>query len=308
MTTTTNTPAAVAKPPRIRWWKRPWVVPLFFIATVFLAFSVPRYLTFDPANSFIDIPDWFPPYYALLVTHVVFAAVAMVTCCMQIWPWLRARKPKWHRISGRVYVFVGVLPAGLSALVIGAITPFGPVAAASSLIMAPLWLVFTFTGYRMARQRRFVEHRRWMIRSFALTMSIVLNRFLGAAATITLLRYKDSDFHGDDKIVTYLAAGMTTWLGWTICLLIAEWWLERGTAAQRRARKAKRANQTQPPRHQATRPAAEPQPGPAPTAPLTEAPPRVPPPQAAPLPPAAEPPRVPPPPAAPAPYGSGPTR
>lgn len=241
MTTLTKTPEAPARPERIRWWKRPWVVPLFFIATVFIAFSLPRYLTFDPANSFVTPPPWFPPYYALLVTHVLFATVAMITCCMQIWPWLRARHPGWHRRSGRIYVFAGVLPAGLSAIVIGAVSPFGPVAGSSTLLMAPLWLAFTFAGFRMARQRRFVEHRRWMIRSFALTMSIILNRFLGAAATIVLLQYKDSDFHGDDKIVGYLAGGMTTWLGWTLCLLLAEWWLERGTAAQRRARKARRA-------------------------------------------------------------------
>lgn len=244
MTTATR---PVPKPPRIRWWRRPWVVPLFFIATVFLAFSLPRYLTLDPADSFVTPPPWFPPYYALLVTHVLFATVAMVTCCMQIWPWLRARHPGWHRRSGRVYVAAAV-PAGLSALVIGAVSPFGPVAGASTLLMGSLWLAFTIVGFRMARQRRFAEHRRWMIRSFALTMSIILSRFLGAAATIALLGYKDTHFHGDDRIVGYLAGGMTTWLGWTLCLLAAEWWLERGSTAKRRARRAKRPETTESPR------------------------------------------------------------
>lgn len=231
MTTTTR-----PVPTPTRWWRRPWVVPLFVIATAFLAFSLPRYLTFDPADSFVTPPSWFPPYYALLVTHVLFAAVAMITCCAQIWPWLRNRHPNLHRRTGRIYV-AAVVPAGLSAMVIGAVSPFGPVAGSSTLVMAPLWLGCTIAGYRMARKRRFVEHRRWMVRSFALTMSIIANRFLGAAATITLLGYKDSHFHGDDRIVSYLAAGITTWLGWTLCLLIAEWWLERGTPAQRRARR-----------------------------------------------------------------------
>jgi hypothetical protein len=45
-----------------------------------------------------------------------------------------------------VYVFAGVLPAGLTALVVGAFSPFGPVAAASSVLLAPLWIAVTITG------------------------------------------------------------------------------------------------------------------------------------------------------------------
>ena len=39
-----------------------------------------------------------------------------------------------------------------------------------------LWLVTGLAGYRAARQRRFADHRRWMLRSVALTWSIVANR------------------------------------------------------------------------------------------------------------------------------------
>ena len=39
-----------------------------------------------------------------------------------------------------------------------------------------LWVATTLAGYRAARQRRFADHREWMIRSFALAFSIVANR------------------------------------------------------------------------------------------------------------------------------------
>ena len=61
------------------------------------------------------------------MSHIVFGSIAMLTCCLQIWPWLRARNLALHRGLGRVYVFAGVLPAGLLGFVVGVNTPFGPV-------------------------------------------------------------------------------------------------------------------------------------------------------------------------------------
>ncbi|RSM90463.1 DUF2306 domain-containing protein [Kibdelosporangium aridum] len=221
--------------PSRKWWRKPWVVPLGFVAAAFIAFSLPPYLTGDRAQSRVQQPE-FTWHYPLLVVHVIFASVAMITCVLQVWPWLRTRYPHVHRLSGRIYVFGGVLPAGLTAFAIGVITPFGPAALASGMVMAPLWLIFTYKGYRAARQRLFVDHRKWMIRSFALTMSIITNRIWGVVFTISLMPQLETTFHGDDKLLTYSSAGATTWLGWVIPLLIAEWWLQRDEVARRKAK------------------------------------------------------------------------
>jgi hypothetical protein len=129
-------------------------------------------------------------------------------------------------------VFAGVLPAGVMALTIGAFTPFGPVAQASNLLLSSLWLIFTVTGYRMARQCRYDEHRRWMIRSFALTASIITNRIWGVIAFLVLSPQLDTTFGGNQKLLSWTMAGLATWLGWVIPLLIAQWWLERGSSTQ----------------------------------------------------------------------------
>ncbi|CAM3292726.1 DUF2306 domain-containing protein [Kibdelosporangium persicum] len=221
--------------PSRKWWRKPWIVPLGFVAVAFVAFSLPRYLTGDRTLSQVQQPE-FSWHYPLLVTHVVFASVAMLTSVPQVWPWFRARYRHVHRLAGRVYVFGGVLPAGVSAFVIGVITPFGPAAMSSNVLMAALWLVFTYNGYRTARQRRFIDHRKWMIRSFALTMSIITNRIWGIPFGIWLMPQLDTTFHGDEKLVFYSLAGTTTWLGWVIPLLIAEWWLQRDEVAKRKAR------------------------------------------------------------------------
>ncbi|WP_249044655.1 DUF2306 domain-containing protein, partial [Crossiella equi] len=137
---------------RVRWWRRPWVAPLFVVVAVFLAFSVPRYLTFDPARSRMPDPgvSW---HYPVLVAHVLFASVAMLTGCLQVWPHFRQRFPHVHRYLGRVYVFGGVFPAGVSGFAIGVVSPFGPLNQVSNTMLAVLWLGCTVAALRTARQR-----------------------------------------------------------------------------------------------------------------------------------------------------------
>lgn len=214
------------------WWRRPWILPLGALALLFVAVSLPPYLTGDPARS--RVPANFPGHYPMLVAHVLFGSVALLSAGLQIWPWFRRRHPIAHRRIGRVYVFAGVLPAGLMALPMGALSPFGPVARASNVLMASLWLAFTVTGWRMARQRRYALHRRWMIRSFALTASIITNRVWGPIAYLALAPGLDTTFGGNEQLLQWTVAGITTWLGWVIPLLFAEWWLERGESAGHR--------------------------------------------------------------------------
>ncbi|HEX4812152.1 MAG TPA: DUF2306 domain-containing protein [Nonomuraea sp.] len=235
MTLSTEQPAASARRSRPRWWRRPWVAPLVVVAVSFVAFSLPPYLSLDPGRSRVPAPGWFPPHFAIVSLHVVFGSIAMITCCLQVWPWFRERHPAAHRRLGRLYVFAGCLPAGLLALVAAVTTPdFGLVAAAGGVVLAPLWLGCTLAGWRMARRHRFADHRRWMIRSFAMTMSIVTNRLWAAVFIVTL----SPSFEGDVTGLTTTVAGLSAWLGWVLPLLLAEWWLERGDAARRRRRAA----------------------------------------------------------------------
>ncbi|MGH3907643.1 MAG: DUF2306 domain-containing protein [Pseudonocardiaceae bacterium] len=154
-----------------------WFVPLAVLLVAFVAFSLPPYLTFDPSQSRLPATrDGFPLYYPLLVTHIFFGSVALLAGSLQVWPWFRQRYPAAHRMSGRVYIFGGVLPAGIAVLGVAPLSSTGFVSQVGNTMLALLWLPITIAGYRMARQRRFAEHREWMIRSFALTTSIVVNR------------------------------------------------------------------------------------------------------------------------------------
>ncbi len=211
-------PAEVAP----RWWRRPWVAPLALVVAGFLAYSVPPYLTLDPAQSRVPAPPGFAAHYWLLLAHITFGTIAIVGVILQIWPWLRRKHPIAHRRIGRVYVFGGALPAAVMAAVIGAVSPFGPVVGTLDVVAALLWLGFTIAGWRAIRQRRYADHRKWMIRSFAMTMSTLTSRALSPIAFLLVMP------RVDDKSELILTAGtLSAVLSILSLLLLSQWWLDR---------------------------------------------------------------------------------
>lgn len=201
-----------------------WLAPALAVAvTAFLAYSLPPYFT-----GGTRVPATFALHYPLLVGHVMCASVAMVTAVAQIWPGLRARRPALHRRFGRVYVYAAI-PAAVCAMVIGAVTPFGPFLAVSNVFLASLWLWFTVNGYLAARHRQFAQHRRHMVRSATLALSIITNRIWTPVLFISLHPLQDSVFDGNEEHFLWFAAGVGAWLGWTIPLLAVQRWLNRNT-------------------------------------------------------------------------------
>ncbi|MFF5213456.1 DUF2306 domain-containing protein [Streptosporangium sp. NPDC000396] len=193
----------------------------------FAVYSVPPYLTFDPAQSRVELSDSPPFFYPLLVAHIIFGTVALLTGCFQVWPWFRRSYPRTHRWMGRAYFFLGVFPAGIAVL---GVAPFGHTGFGGNtgnIMLGVVWLITGFAGWRMARQRRFPEHRRWMIRSFALTTSIVASRLWAGVLLAVQLPRLDSAYGGDQQAMIEAIGSAGVWLSWVVNLLIAEWWLER---------------------------------------------------------------------------------
>ena len=208
---------------------RPWIGPLAALTAVFLGVSLPRYLTLDPALSRSVPPADFPPYYPLLVTHIFFGTFALVAAVLQLWPRVRRRHPAVHRFAGRVYL-VAVLAASPCVLAIAPFGSWGPSEWVSVAMLGMLWPATTIAGYRMARLRRFAEHREWMIRSVALSFSIVANRFWGmlCVAVFAPSASDGSALPGAAGHAEFAQAmSISVWLSWTVNLLFAEWWILR---------------------------------------------------------------------------------
>jgi uncharacterized membrane protein len=233
------TPPPAAAPPRrgLRWWRRPWIAPLAVVVFAFLAFSLPPYLALDPSESRIDIRQRVGIHYPAVILHITFGVVALVTSCFQVWPWFRNRYRTAHRWMGRGYVFLGVVPGALTGFVVSALHTQGATAQVGNFLLALLWLVTAIAGYRAARARRFGEHRKWMIRGFALTTSIVVNRLWIMPCLAIAAPQLETTYQGSELAMEQSMIGTAVWLSWVVNLIVAEWWLQYRGARNRAARR-----------------------------------------------------------------------
>lgn len=200
--------------------RRPWYGLLAFVVLVYLAlFVAPAYLTLDPALAQVPISQSVDVHYPLVIAHVLSGTVAMLTGLVQVAPRLRRRYPRLHRVSGRIYVAAVLLgvPAIGGLVVIRTQELDG--ATTSNVVgfglLAILWFLTTVGAFQAARQGRFADHRRLMIYSFALTVSIIWSRVafgIGMAIPGFDLRWVQDN---------------TGWLPWVINLLVVQWWLNR---------------------------------------------------------------------------------
>ncbi|MEU8635109.1 DUF2306 domain-containing protein [Amycolatopsis sp. NPDC048633] len=204
------------------WWRRPWLAPLALLVAAFLAFSVPPYLTLDPAQSRVPAPPGFAAHYWFLVGHILFGSIAIIGVILQVWPWLRRTHPIVHRRVGRVYVFGGAIPSALMALIVAPFNTFGPAAGVFNVAGALLWLGFTIAGFRATRQRRYADHRKWMIRSFAMTMNTLLSRVYAPLAFLGL-----RPFYPDQASLIQAASTLSGTMSLLSLLLLSQWWLDR---------------------------------------------------------------------------------
>ncbi|MEU6405189.1 DUF2306 domain-containing protein [Streptomyces sp. NPDC046985] len=222
----TGAPAAGAGPrePRTRpasgggplWWQSPWLAGLGVVVVFNLLYALPRYLSGDPKRSRIPLDPGFPAHFTVLVAHVLFGNLALVTVFLQLLPWIRRHHPRVHRVSGRVYVFAAVLPSTALAFVLLPYdtAPFGEFGLA---LTGVLWIATTLIGLRAARARRYVDHRRWMVYSFAISLGTTWGRVLSE-----LLQTYPGVHVGLGFILE-----LSNWGSWVINLVIAHWWLER---------------------------------------------------------------------------------
>lgn len=148
--------------------------------------------------------------------HVVLASVALALVPFQLWRRLRARRIHLHRLLGRVYA-LSVVASGLGGFLLAVATESGVAAAWGFGLLAIAWVGTTLYGVALAVLGDVVEHRRWMVRSAALTMSAVTLRIYLGLFAFSGLSYEQ-------------VAGLLGWICWVPNLLFAELLLRRPAA------------------------------------------------------------------------------
>jgi hypothetical protein len=115
-----------------------------------------------------------------------------------------------HRFSGYNYVFLILLFAAPSGIYMGVHANGGILSKTSFVLLGVLWLITTGLAMLKIKQNNYVQHRSWMIRSFALCLS---------AVTLRLWKVLIVYFFYLPPIDVYQ---IIAWLGWVPNLIIAE--------------------------------------------------------------------------------------
>jgi len=123
-----------------------------------------------------DMRESFRSHALVVYTHVFAAAVALLLGPFQFSTRLRRARPALHRLSGRLYLLLGVLTGGLAGLYLSQYAYGGTVARLGFGSLAACWLVTGALAYRAIRRGDLRAHRRWMLRNFALTFAAVMLR------------------------------------------------------------------------------------------------------------------------------------
>ena len=121
-----------------------------------------------------------------LTLHASFAAAALLIGPFEIVESFRSRWPHLHRRLGWMYV-AAVAIAGLAGILLAPHANFGPIAGLGFLTLALAWLSSTGMALKLVIQGRYTGHRRWMLRSYALTAAAITLRVLLPAAEVMRL-------------------------------------------------------------------------------------------------------------------------
>ncbi len=120
----------------------------------------------------IDIDYWRYAFYA----HIGSSFVVLVSGLFQFSKTLMFRYPKIHRNIGKLYVALILLVSAPTGLIMAAHANGGIVAIMAFVLQAILWWTFTFLAYTNIRQGKVRQHGKWMLRSYAMTLSAITLR------------------------------------------------------------------------------------------------------------------------------------
>lgn len=143
--------------------------------------------------------------------HVYSSIFALIGGFTQFSNSLLSRYPRIHRAVGYAYVLIVVIISGPASFVMAMYANGGLPARVSFMLLAGLWIACTFLAWYFAVRRKFVQHRAFMIRSYALTLSAITLRFY-----TMLFANLEIDARPFEIYIT------TAWLSWVPNLIVAE--------------------------------------------------------------------------------------
>ena len=146
--------------------------------------------------------------------HILLGGMALLTGWSQFLTKFRNNNLKFHRLLGKIYIICVIL-SGTAGLYIAIFATGGIVAQLGFAGLAISWLYTTTNAYSSIRRKDIDAHKKWMIRSYALTFAAVTLRIW-----LPMFQYG----FGMEFLTAYV---IIAWLCWVPNLLWAEWKVRR---------------------------------------------------------------------------------
>jgi uncharacterized membrane protein len=190
----------------------PWI-PFAFLAIAIGLYPLTYYLVDmhdkgllqTKPKELVNNTLWHTAFYI----HITFGGVALLTGWSQFSQKLRNRYLNTHRTLGKIYV-IAVFLSSCAGLFIAFFSTGGIICVLGFGFLALSWLFTIIKAYTSIRRLDISEHRRWMIRNYALTF---------AAVTLRIWLPMGQNLMHMDFFLIYR---IVSWMAWVPNLIVAE--------------------------------------------------------------------------------------
>lgn len=181
------------------------VICMGFYPFVFYAMGLEFGVVSTKEQSVLKNSFWAATFH----THIIFAGISILTGWPQFINKIRNRKPVLHRTLGKIYIISSLISAA-AAICIGFFATGGPVSIVGFVCLGVIWFYTTLSGYRNIRSKKFEEHRRMMMYSYAACFAGVTLRLWLPLLIVMLGSFSK-------------AYPVVAWLCWIPNLIVADW-------------------------------------------------------------------------------------
>jgi hypothetical protein len=175
------------------------------------------YFIYNFPFKHFNTKSWNQPFGPLLTGHIVFGMIALLIGPLQFFSSIRKKYPRFHRMTGRTYlisILVGAGCATILAINHNIIIQKRIVFGTGLLGLAAAWLLTSGMAFWAVKNRNFVQHREWMVKSYVVTCGFTFYRvFLLTAQSYIPL--ENIDYEKE-------FSGILAWSCWAVPLLVTE--------------------------------------------------------------------------------------
>jgi uncharacterized membrane protein len=196
------------------------VCQMLSIAFPYLVPPFPTDIDFLESKQWVvDEWHWMTAFYI----HISSAVVVLAAGLTQFSKTFLSKYPLLHRKIGKIYVFLVLCVACPSGFVMAFYGNGGWAARYAFILQASGWWFLTFMAYYSVKNKNLKEHSKYMIRSYAMTLSAISLR---AATYIASVWKMNNGINCPDPEYFLICYPdfyiLIAWLSWIVNLIIAE--------------------------------------------------------------------------------------